>query len=220
MGKNIFGAPREDIQFLKLLHSTRVFVETGTFRGDTAEWAASAFDRVITIEGSKNYYESAATRLSSLKNVEILCGDSRTVLTQVLGMVGSEPTLFWLDAHWMPGSYGEVGECPIIEELNLIREMATDPIILIDDARLFLAPPPLPHRAADWPTIGRVLDALEGRNQEFRYTVLNDDVIFSVPIQLKDATLKFFQEKLTVEMAAASRRPHIARRFIRRLLGS
>ena len=220
MGINIFGAPRETISFLKSQHLTQVFVETGTFLGDTAAWAASVFDKVVTIEGSKSHYESAANRLSSFKHVQCLCGDSRTVLAQVLGNIWNERTVFWLDAHWMPGSFGDSGECPIIEELGLIREMSDDYIILIDDARLFLAPPPRPHHAADWPPIDKVMDALKARNQKSRYTVVYDDVIISVPSSLKDAALKFFRDKVTKEMATASSRPNILQRFIERLTGS
>jgi hypothetical protein len=220
MGKNNFGAPREDIQFLKSQHSTSVFIETGTFRGDTANWAASLFNKVVTIEGLKSHHESATARLSGLKNVDCLYGDSRTVLGQVLKTLRGEPTLFWLDAHWMPGSYGDAGECPIIEELKLIGEMSADSIILVDDARLFLAPPPRPHRASDWPTIDTVLEALNAPSNNTRYNVVYDDVIFSVPGALKDATLGYFQNKITEEMNAPSIRPSIARRLARKLFGS
>lgn len=218
MGKINFGAPRADIQFLKTQHATRVFVETGTFQGETTRWAASIFDQVITIEGFKTHYESAARNLANLKNVECVFGDSRTALGQVLGKISHAPTLFWLDAHWMPGSFGDTAECPILEELNLIGEMSTAPIILIDDARLFLAPPPHPHRASDWPSLNEVIAVLSKKS---RYTVIYDDVIFSVPEALKEATMKFFQDKTTEEYQAKIqlKRPSIARRVARQVLG-
>lgn len=204
MGANQFGAPLEEIAFLRNEHSTRVFVETGTFKGATAERAASMFDRVFTIEGSPAYYEEASTKLARFPNVECLLGDSRLALKEVLDRMGKVATLFWLDAHWMPGSFGEAAECPVLEEIQIILHNADDCIILVDDARLFLAPPPRPHKADNWPSMDAVLQALNSEGAAPRYNLTHGDVIFSVPLRLKKATTNFFQSMTTAEM----NRPH------------
>lgn len=220
MGIRVFGAPREEIEFLKQQHSPRFFVETGTFQGNTSEWAASRFERVITIEGSPSHHQSASQRLSHLPNIDWLCGDSRTILPQVLDRIGEERSLFWLDAHWMPGCFGQAAECPIIEELNLINQSRGEHVILVDDARLFLAPPPFPHKAKDWPAIGAVLDCLNSSPAGPRYTVIHGDVIYSVPANIAEAAMEFFQQKVTTEANEQYARPNILQRVFRRLGGA
>ena len=37
------------IQILKRDFAIPYFVETGTFRGDTAQWASTVFDRALTV---------------------------------------------------------------------------------------------------------------------------------------------------------------------------
>lgn len=200
MGANQFGAPLEEIAFLRKEHSTLVFVETGTFKGATAERAASIFDRVFTIEGSPAYYREASNKLSQFTNIECLLGDSRLALKEVLGRIGKVAALFWLDAHWMPGSFGESAECPVLEEIQIILNGADDSIILVDDARLFLAPPPRPHKADNWPSMDSVLRALNQEGGKPRYNLTHGDVIFSVPERMKEATKNFFQDITTAEM--------------------
>lgn len=200
MGANQFGAPLEEIAFLRKEHSTQVFVETGTFKGATAERAASIFNRVFTIEGSPAYHGEAKLRLSQFTNVECLLGDSRLALREVLGRIGNVAALFWLDAHWMPGSFGESAECPVLEEIQIILSVADDSIILVDDARLFLAPPPRPHKADNWPSMDSVLQTLNKGGDKPRYNLTHGDVIFSVPPRLKEATSNFFQDMTTAEM--------------------
>ncbi|MGB7597602.1 MAG: hypothetical protein WBM09_08555 [Gallionella sp.] len=88
--------------------------------------------------------------------------------------------IFWLDAHWCGGaSYGEQDECPIIEEIRIINGSAYPHCILIDDARLFMEPPPYPHDITSWPDIATLLDVLNEKNE--RYIVIRDDVIIAVP---------------------------------------
>ena len=75
-----------------------VFVETGTYRGDTVAAIASQFDRCVTIELSEDLWKSACARLSKLSNVSCLFGNSSVLLPKILRDIDA-PALFWLDAH-------------------------------------------------------------------------------------------------------------------------
>jgi hypothetical protein len=219
MGICNFGAPRKDIEFLKSLKATDIFIETGTFKGETAAWAAQIFSRVITIEGLEENYLESKRNLAHLNHVECFHGDSRDVLPQVLEQIGGKPALFWLDAHWMPGAFGKSAECPIFDELKYIRKTSPDHIILIDDARYFLAPPPQPHEASDWPTIGDVINFLNAGGAEPLYTVVQQDVVYSVPESMRKAARDYFQIKATEEMNAHYAKPHPLEKLARRLVG-
>jgi hypothetical protein len=53
MGLIRMGPPTEFILQLKERYGLVNFIETGTYHGSTAVWAASYFDNVITIEYSR-----------------------------------------------------------------------------------------------------------------------------------------------------------------------
>ena len=95
----------------------------------------------------------------------------------------TQPAIFWLDAHWSGlNTYGTNDECPILEELDIINTSNSKHVLMIDDARLFLAPPPKPHKTEFWPNIETILRTLSKID---RYTVVVDDVIISVSPDIK-----------------------------------
>ena len=227
MGIVSFGAPRDIIEKLRSQFQVSTFVETGTYQGNTAAWAGEHFKHVFTIEGSPEFHRAAQERYRANRNIEFLLGDSRSQLREVVSRLAGTPALFWLDAHWMPGSFGEGHECPLLEEIAAIYQSATEHLILIDDARLFLAPPPSPHLAKDWPDINTVLSALNAPDRAPNYTVIYNDVIISVPAFAREPMQSFFQELTTALFLAQNqtkvhRLTRIAsglRRRLRRVIG-
>ena len=218
MGSVSFGAPREIIEKLRATYGLTAFVETGTYMGGTAVWASERFERVFTIEGSPEFHRRAQEKYRSRTNIEFLLGDSRSMLQAALSRLGGTPALFWLDAHWMPGSFGDAHECPVLQEIEAVQQSPAEHFILIDDARLFLAPPPLPHRARDWPDIATVLAALSPPHRPPNYTVVLNDVIISVPATALDAMQHFFQELTTAAFqATAPPPPNLLQKVVRRL---
>lgn len=197
MGNVSFGAPREIIETLRSNFQLRTFVETGTYQAQTAHWASGCFEQVFTIEGSPEFHRAAQERYHDQRNIEFLLGDSGSMLREVITRLGSKPALFWLDAHWMPGSFGEHHECPLLKEIDAIHQSETEHFILVDDARLFLAPPPLPHRTKDWPDINAVMAALSPSNRPPGYTVIFNDVIISMPAFARESMQPFFQDLTT-----------------------
>lgn len=183
MGIVRMGPPEELVLLLKRDLNVPTFVETGTFKGGTAAWASNHFKRVITIENSKMYFDEARNSYKHLQNVEFLLGDSRAVLKNVVTQV-REPAIFWLDAHWCSmDSYGSNDQCPIIDEINLIRSTGIKHYLFIDDARLFLSPPPLPNKTEQWPTIDQICSNIQFSclKSEAYYIVVFEDVIIAAP---------------------------------------
>jgi len=139
---------------LKIAHTFEVshFVETGTYLAETAVWASQFFESVISIERSSELYEAARSKYGHIENLCFINADSRDGLSQYIKQFKSFNrhirVLFWLDAHWSGGlTYGQKEECPLLDEIRILNFSAPDNIfILIDDARLFLEPPPLPHQ--------------------------------------------------------------------------
>jgi hypothetical protein len=61
--------------------------------------------------------------------------------------------------------------------LDAIGELNTLSVLLIDDARLFLCPPPEPHDAA-WPSLSEVLVGLSALSSEHEPMVINDVIVY------------------------------------------
>ena len=159
MGLVNFGVPEKEAEYLKNSMKLNVFVEGGTYLGGTAKNMSSKFDEVYTIEKSDAMFDMANEKLKDIPNVIMLKGDTREHLPGILK--SNDNILFWLDAHWSGGeTYGEEDECPLISELEIIFENNKNCVILIDDSRLFLAPPPHPHNYKSWPSLTNILQVL------------------------------------------------------------
>ena len=173
------GVPQELVARLTEEFGIATFVETGTHKGNTAAWASSRFQKVVTIEGSDVWYERTKPRLDPLGNVSIIKGHSAQVLPEVVSQL-TAPALFWLDAHWSGRqTAGADDQCPLIGEIAAINSSTLDHFVLIDDARLFLSPPEPPHNVDQWPDIAAILAALNAAQK--KYAVVFEDAIIAVP---------------------------------------
>ncbi|HEX5031848.1 MAG TPA: hypothetical protein VFX78_10370 [Candidatus Eisenbacteria bacterium] len=203
MGNVYPGIPQSIVLELARIQGATILVETGTFLGATAQWAAAHFDRVHTIERSEQLYQQAHVGLAHLTNVTQHLGSSREILPRIVQDFGAERAVYWLDAHWSGGATaGEDDECPVLGELASLS-IRTEDIILIDDARLFLCAPPPPHDPAAWPTIADILQAAPKSS----FVQIVDDVIFIVPAgnaPLKKRLIEHAQERSTVSGAGGS----------------
>lgn len=174
------GPPHTLVLELARRCDVRHFIECGTFLGNTALWAAGHFPRVTTVERSHTLYEQARDSHRNVRNLEFRLGDSRTVLGELVPTL-TAPAMFWLDSHWSGGvTSGENDECPLLDEIRIINASPHTHFVLIDDARLFLSPPPEPHRIEQWPAIDTVMFELCARRDRY-YTVVFEDVIVAVP---------------------------------------
>lgn len=195
MGINRMGIPQETVLFLKKETKSECFIETGTYYGETTKWASNHFDKVYTIENSETIFKEVQPILSDFKNIESLFGHSKDVLTNIIGEINTN-TIYWLDAHWCSGeSYGKNDQCPLIEELEIINQQNAENSILIDDARLFLSPPPLPNDFKQYPNIDEIIRVLNKNNN--RFVAVFEDVIIAIPIKYKNEVQSFLQKLAT-----------------------
>ena len=184
MGEVRLGIDIDKALDLKRRYNLNILVETGTYKGNTPLLAQPFFARIFTIEGDPNRYRKTQAGLTNpAKNITYLFGDSRTELAKVLERSG-EPCLLWLDAHWCGGGAIEAhqigDECPLREELEavLASSCADKHVIMIDDARLFTAPPPMPHDPAQWITYEEIAALLAPRQ-----LYIQEDVIYAEPVE-------------------------------------
>lgn len=156
-------------------------VETGTYDGGSARLLAERFPAVTTIELSEQLHRAAAAALGGVPNVELLQGDSASVLRGLERPPGG--VLYWLDAHWSGGeTAGRENPCPVVEEIRAIGAGHADDCLLIDDARLFNHP--------EWPSLLDVLDAIRAERPGHHVAVVHDLVI-AVPARVRHVVDEF-----------------------------
>lgn len=183
MGAVHFSLDMELIAALKKSVQLDVFCETGTFEGDTASDVAERFARVYTVELSEQLYDRAVARLQPFSNIEVIHDESAAALTRLRDALSEQSVLYWLDAHWCVAedTAGEMSQCPLLDELDAIGTLNAKSVILIDDARLFLAPPLAPHEISAWPSFDQVSLRLRSLSSTHKLMVINDVIIFFPP---------------------------------------
>ncbi len=172
----------------------KIFIETGTYKAQTSVWASKTFDIVYTIEASKKLYNEALKKYGNISNIRFMYGTSKECLKKIINEIDTL-AVFWLDAHWSGGeTFGNDDECPLLDELGLITKKGIKHYILIDDARLFMCPPPLPHNIDEWPDISQIIIHLTDTGYKI---FIHEDVIIAVPRENGRAFIKFFQKIAT-----------------------
>jgi hypothetical protein len=131
----------------RLSASGGIWVETGTYKGDSTALLAKGGNTVYTVEPDLRLYERAKKRFEGMPNIHVLHGLSETRLPELLptlkGKIG-----FWLDGHYSGGTthQGPI-DCPIRDELALIKKnkyLYTEGLtVLVDDVRCFNPSHPL-----------------------------------------------------------------------------
>lgn len=197
MGIHRLGPPDDTVLFLKESFNIKFFVETGTYFGSTAVWASNHFSQVYTIELSEKLFNNVKTINNQYGNIDFILGDSRNELELVCNqLIG--PAIFWLDAHYStPETAGAGEKVPIIDEIRIINQCsyAKDSCILIDDARLFLAPPPRPLPIDSFVDYSLILADLQDTLD--REIVVFEDVIIAVPGAHRDKFRTYIQNAVT-----------------------
>jgi hypothetical protein len=180
-GVSTGGLPVEYIKRFLASFSIPVFIETGTAGGESVRAASSLFRECHTIEvvpgrGAGEYPD----------NVKLYEGNSPALLTPIVNKFKTEYVFFWLDAHWSEPHESDldVVECPLLEEIAAIGHHKRA-VIMIDDARLFLAPPKWPCDYTRWPRFSAVFNTLQGKFP-YHFISVIDDYIVCIPDEMKD----------------------------------
>lgn len=152
----------------------RVFIETGTYYGDTVEAVKRLYGSVISIEVDGELYRKACERFLADTHVSIVHGDCARKMPEVLAGL-HEPAVFWLDGHYSGGitGKGEV-EDPILISLN---QIAAHPVrghvIFVDDARTF-------DGREGRPDISDVFNCIKKIDGRYIIRVQNDIIVATV----------------------------------------
>lgn len=151
-------------------HGIRVLVETGTYMGEMVHAMREQFDTIFSIELAPELYKQAADRFAAFPNVNIVYGDSATMLPEILGKI-TEPALFWLDGHYSEGNTAKGSkDTPILSELEAVyQHPVKHHVVLIDDARCF-------NGTGDYPTLSELERFVRLRLTDASFEV-KDDII-------------------------------------------
>jgi len=158
---------RAEIKKWQAMTGHTLFVETGTFLGDTTIAMAAVFQRCWTVEIDEALYQQALRKFEGHQNITAIRGDSETTIADILKDIDA-PAIFWLDGHYSRGNTGRgFLDSPIMNELRRIFEHPIKAhVILIDDARLFLG-------RNGYPTI-KALHRFVRDSSPYRMRVSND----------------------------------------------
>jgi hypothetical protein len=159
------------------------FVETGTYLGDTVAAMSRDFSRIYSIELNARLAARARRRFRNESHIEILSGDSATVLPTILRRI-SEPSLFWLDAHYSGGITARGhADTPILEELaQILSHPVQNHVILIDDARCFVGKSIDPSMGqVDYPTFEELSAFVKERRPQWLVENLEDVIRVQPP---------------------------------------
>ena len=130
------------VKKINKIFNSKMFIETGTYLGNTALRAKEFFDEVHTIEVEKSLYLKAKERFSGTINLNTHFGDSGEIISSLISSNKKTATI-WLDGHFSgfhDGHQTGMGalNTPIKAELESIkRGERKDYVLMIDDIRLF-----------------------------------------------------------------------------------
>ncbi|HEY4504029.1 MAG TPA: hypothetical protein VJJ28_02895 [Candidatus Paceibacterota bacterium] len=146
----------------------RIFVETGTYKGEMVEAMRRKFKKIYTIELADGLYEKARVKFAKYPHIHLFHGDSQQILPKILKEI-NEPTLFWIDAHWSGGETTFINaHSPVQYELQFILDHhIKNHVILIDDVRNFVGIDGYPKSSA-----------IEQMAKSYGYEFENKDDIF------------------------------------------
>lgn len=163
----------------------KIFIETGTFLGDTIDFFKNHFTKLYSIELSEELAEKAKKRFENNINISIIQGNSSVELSNILREI-NQPCIFWLDGHyssefWVGKEFIRTAKgernTPIWEELlQIINHKVKSHIILIDDARCF-------NGRYDYPRIEKIKKFISKHLPSYSFEVKND-IIRIAPVNI------------------------------------
>lgn len=183
----IDGSLKSDfLQQLKTYFGIQIFIESGTFLGNTTAKAARIFDEVHSIEISPDFYTQALKRFQNIPNVHLHLGDSGLLLPFVLTQC-KQKTLLYLDGHYDGGPSGKGNKnTPIMEELRAILDSKkSDCIIMIDDICDFQPSSDSAHIVqtcfADYPDLVSLIDQILLINSRYQICFISNALFVFPP---------------------------------------
>jgi hypothetical protein len=132
----------------------------------------------------------ACKKFADDPGVQLLHGDSSTLLDIALDMTGGNPAMIWLDAHWSGGVTARANQnTPIMLELDSVGRRGRDSdIILIDDVRYFIDLPEgfdTHESNGGYPSLIKLLEAIASLPGNYRAFIAGD-VMVAMPQRVWD----------------------------------
>lgn len=164
----------KSIKIENLIENYPVFVETGTYMGETILNFEKYFSKLHTIEIKPEFYDNVKRKYNGNK-ITFHLGDSSIKLNEICRSITNN-TIIFLDGHWSAGNTGRGDkDCPLYEELTaIIENLNSKAIVIIDDCRLFGLGPNTSNgqEVCDWEniTIDKILNLVKNRLHEY-YTL-------------------------------------------------
>ena len=153
-----------------------VFVESGTYLGETIFPMSKHFRKLYTIELSERHFANAVAKAEEcgVGNITFLKGRTEDVLPKLLENLDST-VVFFLDAHFCgAGTDSEETEVPLLEELKIINRLRNHgDVVIIDDAFVFGRD--IPEKRLYWSeiTLERILSSFDG-DKIYAHFIEND----------------------------------------------
>lgn len=116
----------------------RIFVEAGTYKGETTAFFVHYADQVVSVELHDGLFAAAQQRFERHTNVTLVHGDSLVEIPKVVANCSSPPLVF-LDGHFSGAGTAKGEEMePAESTLRRLADVApAGTTIVIDDLRLF-----------------------------------------------------------------------------------
>jgi predicted O-methyltransferase YrrM len=155
-----------------------MFVETGTYRGDTSAAASRFVDEVITVEIDVRLAELARRRFAQ-GNVSVLTGDSGDLMAEIVRRSEGKSVLYWLDGHFSAGvTGGNESLPPLKRELDdIMPSLQPGSLVLIDDVREF--------GSNGYPTVNDMNDIAVALNYRSTSAVLDDMLLIGHAVTIE-----------------------------------
>lgn len=171
-----------------------IFVETGTYKGDTIFPMGQIFNTCYTIEISQNAIDFCMRKIKKRKvngdNITFLLGPSEIKLIDVINIIkNSTLSVFFLDAHVTVSDKTTEyrTECnidvPLCLELDIISKNYHNECFIIIDDTINLGKTKSEETAfADWTNITEetIKKSLNNRSYELLYTEDNDRILIKL----------------------------------------
>ena len=160
---------RKIIKMYAKRFSINIFIETGTYLGNTVNAVKKNFKEIYSIELNKGLYLKAKRRFIKDMHINLILGDSSEKLPEILSKIDS-PCLFWLDAHYSGENTSKTNiETPITKELLcILNHPNKNHIILIDDSHKFIG-------KNDYPSISKLKEIINQYEQ--KVLIIKEDII-------------------------------------------
>jgi hypothetical protein len=106
--------------------SNSIWIETGTYLGQTTKFLSKHFCKIYSIEANLALFNSSKKYLKKYKNIEIINATSEIGLKKILSKKINKDVNFFLDAHGVSNNktktYIGKESNPVLSELNVIKK--------------------------------------------------------------------------------------------------